>query len=925
MPADYNSTILLPKTDFSMKAGLAQKEALLCEKWEKTNLYDRIKDNRTGAPVYLLHDGPPYANGDVHLGTALNKVLKDIIIRYKTMCGFCSPYLPGWDTHGLPIELKALEKAKKSGVNSKDISKLELRALCRDFALQYVDIQRGQFKRLGVLGEFNNPYMTLTPDFEARQIKVFGEMVKKGYIYKGKKAVYWCPEDKTALAEAEIEYCDDPCTSIYVAFDVEEDNGALSAAGIDPQNTQFIIWTTTAWTIPGNVAICLGSEFEYAFVRCKDKTLVIANELVDSVMSAAGITEYTTIKTLLGSKLLGIECRHPFLSRISKVIMGEHVTLSSGSGCVHTAPGHGAEDFEICTKKYPEIPIVVPVDEGGIFTEEAGMFAGQNTTVGGVNIIRHMQSSGHLFAKKEIVHSYPHCWRCKTPILFRTTQQWFCSIDTFKEQVFKAIKDVEFIPSWGSERMTGMVKDRNDWCISRQRTWGVPIPVFYCDSCGAYHVTEDTINVVSELFRREGSDAWYRYEASEILPHGTKCTTCNGQAFSKETDIMDVWFDSGTTHTMLLEKEGYHWPADLYLEGGDQFRGWFQSSLLTAVAYRGAPPYKTVLTHGWVVDGEGRKMSKSIGNGILAEEIIEQYGADILRLWVASCDYQTDIRVSKDILKQLSQTYRKIRNTARFILGNLSDYSHKQNAVKKEELLPLDRYILHRLYLLINDCNKSFGQFEFHSATYAVHQFCVVELSNFYLDIIKDRLYCEPQNSHSRRAAQTTITLLLCDITRLLAPVLVFTADEIWQYLCVITGETSEIALCDFPTVDKDTMLSKEQIYRYERIADMRDIVTKALETAREEKLIGSSQEAAVTLTIDDALYNEFSSCTQELCEIFIVSDLTIQNGDTGKTEATISRAQGEKCQRCWCYTKDPVYDGDGILCSRCFKLIKDE
>ncbi len=906
-----------------MKAGLTKKEPEACKKWEDTKLYERIQEMGKGREQYILHDGPPYANGDIHMGTALNKVLKDIIVRYKTMKGFNSPYVPGWDTHGLPIELKAIDGMKKKGKLSTDITKLELRELCRDFAMRYVNSQREQFKRLGVLGDFDNAYMTLTPDFEARQIKVFGEMVKKGYIYKGKKAVYWCPNDKTALAEAEIEYNEEPCTSIYVAFEVADDNGALAAAGVEPSDVSFVIWTTTAWTLPGNVAICLGADFDYALVRCDGKVLVIAEALVDDAMKSAGIEEYEIITTLAGDKFEKIECKHPFLERKSRVILGDHVTLESGTGCVHTAPGHGVEDFEVCTKFYPDIPVIVPVNASGVLTEEAGPFAGMFTTKGSKAIIEHLDHTGHLFAKRELLHQYPHCWRCKNPILFRTTEQWFCSVEAYKDEVYKAIEQVEFTPSWGKDRLTGMVKDRNDWCISRQRTWGVPIPAFYCEGCGKYHIDDASIEAVSNLFAKEGSDAWYKYGAHEILPTGTKCEKCGCDKFTQETDIMDVWFDSGTTHTMLTEMVNHRWPADLYLEGGDQYRGWFQSSLLTAVPFYGSAPYKAVLTNGWVVDGEGRKMSKSLGNGILAQEVVEQYGADILRLWVAASDYQVDIRVSKDILKQLTETYRKIRNTARFILGNLSDYNPLTDRVNVSDMQDIDRYILSRLNNLVKLCNDAYDRFEFHTATHAIHQFCVVELSNFYLDIIKDRLYCDDAKGVSRRAAQSVMETLLSNITRMLSPTLCFTSDEIWSHLGAITGDKTDLAMTEFPTPCDEFNISQEESARWKTIVDIRDAVSKSLENARGEKIIGSSLEAAVELSVSTEVYNKMSGSLPLLKEILIVSKLGMSDAGEGATAIiAVGKAPGEKCMRCWCYTQNPITDGEGILCERCNGLV---
>ena len=619
MSQDYNSTLNLPKTDFPMRAGLPKSEPVMLEKWEKENIYNELMKLNEGKPLFVLHDGPPYANGNIHLGTALNKILKDFIVRYKNMAGFKAPFVPGWDTHGLPTELKA---RKKAGVGSSaDISPLELRKMCEEFVNEYIDDQRNQFKRLGVIGEWDNPYITLTHDFEEEQIKIFAEMACKGYIYKGLKPVYWCPECKTALAEAEIEYAEDPCHSIYVKFNVTDDLGKFSAMGIDPKKVYFVIWTTTTWTLPGNVAICVGPSFDYAIIKSGDEYYVMAEELYKDAMEAAEITDYEVVGTIKGSELEYMKTAHPFMDRESLVIVGDHVTLESGTGCVHTAPGHGVEDYDVC-RNYPEIPIIVPVDENGVLTEEAGMFAGLKTEDANKPIAEHLEKIGALFALKKIIHQYPHCWRCKHPVLFRATDQWFCSVDDFKDDAVKAIDEVEWIPGWGKDRITSMVRERKDWCISRQRKWGVPIPIFYCEDCGEPLIDKEAMLAVAELFGKEGSNAWFTYEASEILPSGTKCKKCGCTSFTKEKDIMDVWFDSGSSHAAVLKKRPYlKWPADLYLEGADQYRGWFQSSLLTSVATMGSAPYKAVLTHGWVVDGKGRVMHKSLGNGIEPEEV----------------------------------------------------------------------------------------------------------------------------------------------------------------------------------------------------------------------------------------------------------------------------------------------------------------
>ena len=695
MAQDYNNTLNLPKTDFPMRAGLPKSEPLMLKHWEESSVYEKLMEKNEGKPLFVLHDGPPYANGNIHLGTALNKVLKDIIVRYKNMSGFKAPYVPGWDTHGLPTELKA---RKKAGVgNSTTIDDIELRKICREFALGYIDDQRNQFKRLGGIGEWNNPYITLQHEFEAKQIEIFSEMACKGYIYKGLKPVYWCPECETALAEAEIEYAEDPCHSIYVKFKVTDDMGKLKALGADLDKTYFVIWTTTTWTLPANVAICVGPRFNYALVKSGDEYFVMAEELYASAFEAAGITDYEVVGTIMGSELEYMKTAHPFIDRTSLVIVGDHVTLESGTGCVHTAPGHGLDDYEVC-RNYPEIPIVVPVDAHGKLTEEAGQFAGLTTEEANKPIAQHLEKIGALFALKKIIHQYPHCWRCKKPVLFRATEQWFCSVEDFKDEAVEAIKGVKWIPGWGEDRIINMVRDRKDWCISRQRKWGVPIPIFFCKECGEPYINKEAMMAVSELFRQEGSDAWFKKSASEILPEGTKCPKCGGTDFDKEKDIMDVWFDSGVTHAAVCgQRPNLRRPADLYLEGADQYRGWFQSSLLTSVATTGEAPYKAVVTHGWVVDGEGKKMSKSLGNGIDPSDVVNEYGADILRLWVASSDYHADIRISKEILKQLSEAYRKIRNTARYILGNLNDFESDTDSVSLDKLLPIDKWALMKL------------------------------------------------------------------------------------------------------------------------------------------------------------------------------------------------------------------------------------
>jgi isoleucyl-tRNA synthetase len=928
---DYKSTLNLPKTDFSMQAGLPKREPEMLKAWEENKIYEKVLEKNEGKPVYVLHDGPPYANGDIHLGTALNKTLKDIIVRYKNMSGFKAPYVPGWDTHGLPTELKA---RKKAGVdNSTTISDVELRKICREFALGYLDDQRNQFKRLGGIGDWDHPYITLTHDFEAKQIEIFSEMATKGYIYKGLKPVYWCPECETALAEAEIEYAEDPCNSIYVKFRVTDDKGLFTAKGADLSNTYFVIWTTTTWTIPGNVAICLGPDFEYSLIKCDNEYFVMATALYESAMQEAGKTGYEVIATFKGSELELMKTAHPFLDRTSLVIVGDHVTLESGTGCVHTAPGHGVEDFDVCHDHYPEIPVIVPVDSHGKLTAEAGeQFAGLTTVQANKAIAAHLQEIGAMFAMKQIIHQYPHCWRCKKPVLFRATEQWFCSIDAIKEKAVEEINKVNWVPAWGRDRITSMVMDRNDWCISRQRRWGVPIPIFYCKDCGEPLISKEAMMAVSELFRKEGSDSWYIKDAKEILPEGIKCGKCGCTEFTKEHDIMDVWFDSGVTHAAVADQRPeLHWPADLYLEGADQYRGWFQSSLLTSVAWRGKAPYKAVVTHGWVVDGEGRKQSKSLGNGIDPAEIVEQYGADILRLWVASSDYHADIRISKEILKQLSDAYRKIRNTARFILGNINDFKPDQDMVSLDELQPIDRWALHQLDELTKYVCEGYESFEFHNAYHAIHNFCVVDMSNFYLDVLKDRLYVEKADSESRRAAQTTIYLILDGITRLVSPILAFTSDEIWHSLPHSSKEDEECVL--FNEMPKPTGVDAdaEFIAKWDRIHLIRDDVKKALELARTNKVIGASLDSKVQLFCSGELYDFVKSVEGELTAAFIVSQVEIVSEGKGEFSGeelpelsiTVSHADGEKCPRCWSYSNTVGSDSaHAEVCSRCAKAL---
>ena len=923
MAQNYNDTIHKMQTPFEMRAGLPKKEPKMLEDWEQNHVYEQMIKNNEGKPQYILHDGPPYANGNIHMGTALNKIIKDIIIRYKNMSGFQAPYVPGYDTHGLPIELKALSSLgdKKAGV-----SKLELRQICKEFATEHIGVMNEQFKRLGVQGDFENPYLTLRPEFEARQVEIFGEMAKKGYIYKGMKAVYWCPEDRTALAEAEIEYAEDECDSIYVRFKLTDDpNGVLAKHNIPLDKAWIVIWTTTTWTLPANVATCLNPNLEYAFVKIGDAYHIMARELVESTMKGCHIDEYEVLpETVLGSELELMQYQHPFLDRKGLVILGDHVTLEGGTGCVHTAPGHGVEDFEVCVNHYPQVPVVVPVDDAGRLTAEAGeKFAGLKVWDANKVILEHIKESGHLMGVQHITHQYPHCWRCHHPIIFRATEQWFCSIDAFKEDVYKAIDSVHWQPAWGHDRMAGMVRDRSDWCISRQRVWGVPIPVFYCKKCGKYHITDASIKAVSDLFRKEGSDAWYKYDANDILPKTEVCE-CGASDWEKDPDIMDVWFDSGSTWSAVCrERPELRWPVDMYMEGADQFRGWFQSSLLTSVATQGVAPYREVLCHGWVVDAQGKQMHKSAGNGMEPSEIIRDYGADIIRLWVASSDYTVDVRAGKEIFRQLSEAYRKMRNTARFMLGNISDFDPAKDMVDDDQLFEIDRWALEACNKLTATMRDAYEHYDFSRAYHALYNFCVIDMSNFYMDVIKDRLYCA--DDHARRCAQTALYRILVDFTKLLAPILCFTSQEIWSYIPKLDGMKDYVVFEQMPEAKAAADEAFEA--KWDRIMAIRDDVKKVLEQARADKVIGSALEAGLTLYCSKEVYDFLNAIPMdELADLFIVSHVDLVEGEGGVKGlveglgVSAAHAAGNKCLRCWKYETTVGEDG---LCPRCAKVSK--
>ncbi len=929
MSQDYNNTINLPKTDFPMRAGLPKREPVFLEKWENEDIYHELMKKNEGKPLFILHDGPPYANGNLHMGHALNKILKDFIIRSRNMMGYQAPYIPGWDTHGLPIERQAI---KAYGMDRDKVSTADFRSKCEEFAHKHVDTQREEFKRLGVVGDWERPYLTLTHDFEAEQIKIFGEMAEKGYIYKGMKPVYWCPHDETALAEAEIEYQDEPCSSIYVKFRVTDDKGGKISAitgGLD--NVYFVIWTTTTWTLPGNLAISLGPDFEYDLVKVPDgEVYIIAKELVNSVMQVAKLDSWEVLGTLKGSEMELMKAKHPVMERESLIIVGEHVTLDAGTGCVHTAPGFGADDFIVC-QKY-DIPLIVPVDGKGITTADAGKYAGMYYEKSTPVILEDLKACGALLAIENIVHSYPHCWRCKNPIIFRTTEQWFCSVDALKDTAVKACDEIKWVPAWGQERMVSMIRERSDWCISRQRKWGVPIPIFICKDCGKPLVNAQTIEAVSELFREKGSNAWFEMEAADILPAGTKCG-CGCCVFEKETDTMDVWFDSGSSWRAVIEKrEHQDIPVDVYLEGNDQYRGWFQSSMLTSVATRGSAPYKTVITHGMIVDEERQKMSKSKGNGIAPNDILNQYGADVMRLWVASSDYRQDMRISKDMLKHISQNYLKIRNTARYILGNLADFDPKTDMAAYDSLPELDKWALMKLNDLSQKVWASYNEYEFHTVFHAVHNFCVVDMSNFYLDVIKDRLYCDGTNSRSRRSAQTAMYRILDTLVRMLSPILCYTADEIWHSMP--HGEEDDprnVAYNEMLHTDDSLSFDEGTRRKWDKLIAFRDDVNKALEGARNEKVIGKPLEANVTVYTDAGNAAFLNGCGQDLADLCIVSGLVVTDSQGEGMESeyfpglkiSIARSSSEKCLRCWKQVESVGQNSKHpALCSRCAGVV---
>ncbi|WP_039066846.1 isoleucine--tRNA ligase [Staphylococcus shinii] len=912
---DYKDTLLMPKTDFPMRGGLPNKEPKIQEEWDEKNIYQKVLDKNEGNPSYILHDGPPYANGSLHMGHALNKILKDIITRYKSMRGYYTPYVPGWDTHGLPIE----QALTKKGVKRKELSVAEFRKKCEAFALEQIENQKKDFKRLGIKGDFNDPYITLKPEYEAAQIRLFGEMADKGLIYKGKKPVYWSPSSESSLAEAEIEYQDKRSPSIYVAFDVKDSKGI-----IDP-DAKFIIWTTTPWTLPSNVAITVHPDLTYGQYNVNGQKYIIGKDLASDVVEALGWDEDTLVleNEFTGKELEYVEAQHPFFERESLVINGLHVTTDAGTGCVHTAPGHGEDDY-IVGQKY-NLPVISPVDDKGVFTDEAGQFEGMFYDKANKEITDLLKENGALLHLEFITHSYPHDWRTKKPVIFRATPQWFASIDKVRQDILDAIDETQFKVDWGKTRIYNMIRDRGEWVISRQRVWGVPLPVFYAEN-GDIIMTSETVNHVADLFETNGSNIWFERDAKDLLPEGfTHPGSPNGE-FTKETDIMDVWFDSGSSHRGVLEERPeLSYPADLYLEGSDQYRGWFNSSITTSVATRGQSPYKMLLSHGFVMDGEGKKMSKSLGNVIVPDQIVKQKGADIARLWVSSVDYLADVRISDEILKQTSDVYRKIRNTLRFMLGNVNDYNPATDAIAEDNLLEVDKYLLNRLREFTANTLDHYDNYDYLDIFQEVQNFINVELSNFYLDYGKDILYIEKRDSHKRRSMQTVLYQIVVDMTKLLAPILVHTSEEVWSHIPHVEEES--VHLTNMP---ERVEVDREFVDRWNTFMKLRDDVNRALEVARNEKVIGKSLEAKVVIGSNDNFdATSFLQQFADLQQLFITSQAEVvdqvENGIPYQYgDIRIEHAHGEKCERCWNYSESLGSVGElNNLCPRCQEVVK--
>jgi isoleucyl-tRNA synthetase len=926
---DLKQTVNLPKTAFPMKANLPQSEPKLLARWEDEGLYQKIRSSRAGRPVYILHDGPPYANGRIHLGTAFNKILKDFIVKSRTMAGYDSPYVPGWDCHGLPIEIKVDHEL---GGKKAKMSAAEIRRACRKYAEKFVGLQRQDFKRLGVLGDWEHPYLTMSAGYQSVIAGAFVDFLDKGYVYKGLKPVHWCIKDRTALAEAEVEYSNHESPSIWVRFALETDPTAIDPA-LEGRRVYGLIWTTTPWTIPANMAIAFNPRFEYSAVDVDGDVYIVATDLLKVTAEKCGWKDYRTLTAFHGEHLEGTIFQHPLFERDSIGLLADHVTIEQGTGAVHTAPGHGQEDYAI-GQKYG-IATFCPVDAAGRFYRAEGApghipddLIGKTVWEANPLVIEHLKAAGALLGVEKLAHSYPHCWRCHNPVIFRATEQWFIGMErnNFRNEALDAIKRVRWIPSWGEDRISNMIAVRPDWCISRQRVWGVPIIVFYCEACREPVTDRKILDGIVKLFAEHTADIWYERSAAELLPAGYHCAKCGGSEFSKESDILDVWFDSGSSHLAVLNDQfGLRWPADVYLEGGDQYRGWFHSSLLVGVGLRGGAPYRACVLNGWVLDGEGKAMHKSLGNAIEPEEVIKDHGAEILRLWSASVEFNEDVRMSQTILTRLVDAYRKLRNTFRYMLGNLSDFDPQRDAVDSASLLEIDQWILLRAEDLVARCRAWYDEFAFHKVYHSVYAFCTVDLSSLYFDVLKDRLYTSAARSNARRSAQTALHRLLGALVRLLAPIMSFTSEEVWQHM----GLPDSVHMAYFPEPSELTggipSEARERAANWDRLIMVRDSVLKSLDTARNEKLIGAPLEARVRLSANGDLYPLLQQYASQLPALFIVSEVELDGSGGGDLVVKVERATGKKCERCWKYTNDvgsdPRYTA---ICAACAEAVDE-
>ena len=913
-------TLNLPRTSFSMKAKLAQREPELIDKWEEMKLYEKILQERRNCPPFVLHDGPPYANGSIHLGTALNKILKDFIVRSKNMQGFNALYVPGWDCHGLPIEIKVDQNL---GEKKKSMSVIEIREECKKYALKYVEIQREQFKRLGVFGTWDKPYLTMNPEYEGDIIRFLAAFFASGNVYKGKKPVYWCAHCGTALAEAEIEYKDHKSPSIFVKFPVISDL-SVKYPELKGKKVSILIWTTTPWTIPANLAIAFHPDFEYAAFEVEGAVFIAAHRLIPVLAKTLGFEKTRILATFPGKEMEGLKAKHPFIDRESRFVLADYVTLDQGTGAVHTAPGHGYDDY-LTGLKY-KMDIYTPVDEEGKFISEVEKYAGMNVFEANNVIVRDMEKDGTLLKTENIVHSYPHCWRCKRPVIFRATAQWFISMDksNLRKRSLEEIKKTQWIPSWGEERIKDMVEMRPDWCISRQRSWGVPIPSFYCRKCGAVLANEKIALHIADIFTREGTNSWFIKSAEELLPLDTKCIECGSNRFEKENNILDVWFESGASHSILGKREDLPWPADVYIEGHDQYRGWFNSSLLVGVAAKNKSPFKTCIIHGFVLDEKGRAMSKSMGNIIEPEEIVSRSGAEILRLWIAMLNYKEDARFGKETMQRLVEAYRKIRNTWRFILGNIYDFFPDKESIALTDMEMFDRWMLEKFTRIGRKILKAYDEYEYHTVFHTAYNFFTVDLSSYYLDVLKDRLYCSGKNSQIRKSAQTALLHILKDTLILMAPILPFTTDEAWENMPDFKNKSKSVHLELFPDF-QNPRVEEEVFEEWEKLVPVREQVLKELEIAREEKLIGNSLEAGVNLRVPASYMNLIRKYEAMLASLFIVSEVKVVEGPGDKLEANIFKMKSEKCQRCWNYSS---YVGESSaypeFCKRCEEVVKE-